>query len=51
MSIKKAPTNGMMIKALGEAPYFLVTAVMFTIAVGVAPSVSPANPLAITEAS
>jgi hypothetical protein len=41
-SIKNAPISGMTTKAQGDAPYFLVTAVMLTMAVEVAPSARPA---------
>ena len=42
ISIKKAPTSGTTMNAFGDAPNFLVTAVMLAIAVGVAPIASPA---------
>ena len=49
-STKKAPTRGRIIKAVGAGPCVLVTAVMFAIAVGVAPSEKPAKPALSTEA-
>ena len=51
ISIKKAPTNGTIIKAWGDAPKFSVTAVILAIAVGVAPNASPEYPAEITAAS
>ena len=51
ISIKKAPTNGMIMKAFGDAPNFFVTADMLAIAVGVAPRPRPAKPAEITAAS
>ena len=50
MSTKKAPTSGRIIKAVGAGPWVLVTAVMFAIAVGVAPNENPANPALNTAA-
>ena len=51
ISTKKAPTRGSTKNAFGEAPNFSVTAVIFAIAVGVAPNPKPANPADITAAS
>src|SRR5258706_7237056 len=41
MSTKNAPTSGTTRNERGEAPYFLVVAVMMAMAVGVAPRASP----------
>ena len=50
MSIKKADTNGRMMKAVGAAPCALVTEVMLAMAVGVAPRLMPLKPAANTAA-
>ena len=50
-SMKKAETNGTMMKARCEAPKRWVTAAMFAIAVGVEPRVTPPKPAATTAAS
>jgi len=50
-SIKNALTSGTTINALCAPPYFVVTAVIFAIAVGVDPSDIPPNPEIITAAS
>ena len=49
-STKKADTSGRTIKAMGDGPYFWVTAVILAIAVGVAPSENPAKPADMTAA-
>ena len=51
MSTKKAPIRGTTRNAFGDAPNFFVTAVIFAIAVGVAPNPKPAYPADITAAS
>jgi len=48
---KKAPTQGTMINASGEAPNCLVTAVLLAIAVRVFPKVSPAYSAEMTATS
>ena len=45
MSMKNAPTSGTMRNATCEGPWRWVTAVMFAIAVGVAPRPKPMKPL------
>jgi hypothetical protein len=50
MSIKKADTSGRLMKAVGVAPYTFETAVMFAMAVGVAPRLMPLKPAAMTAA-
>ncbi len=50
-SMKNAPTSGTTRNATCEAPWRWVTAVMFAIAVGVAPSPKPMKPALITAAS
>jgi hypothetical protein len=50
-SMKKAETNGTMMKARWEGPKRWVTAAMLAIAVGVDPRITPPNPEAITAAS
>ena len=49
-STKNAATNGRMINAVGAGPWVLVTAVMFAMAVGVAPIANPPNPALNTAA-
>ena len=44
ISTKNAPTKGNMIKAVGAGPCDFVTAVIFAMAVGVAPNENPAKP-------
>ena len=50
ISTKNAPTKGNMINAVGAGPCALVTAVIFAIAVGVAPRANPPNPALKTAA-
>ena len=50
MSMKKAETNGKMMKACAQAPCSLVTAVILAMAVGVAPRLTPVKPAEITAA-
>ena len=50
ISTKKAATKGKIMNAKGAGPCDFVTAVMFAIAVGVAPKAKPPNPALSTAA-
>ena len=50
MSRKNAPTSGTTMNATCDAPWRCVTAVMFAIAVGVAPRPNPISPAQMTAA-
>lgn len=49
-STKNADTSGKIMKAVGAGPLALVTAVIFAMAVGVAPNAKPPNPALRTAA-
>ena len=51
MSTKNPETSGTIMNARCAWPYFLATAVMLAMAVGVAPSEMPAKPEQMTAAS
>ena len=50
-SINSEPTSGTTRNAVGDGPFFFVTACMLAIALGVAPIPKPQRPEEITAAS